>query len=129
MDLPPCGGFVCCNTNLFVFSGVQEVHSHSCPHTLSYRLALWQFGGKLVSLDNAKPQQQQPSSHLVHISQVVTETALLDRSEQLQATLSSRNFVGFCQEKIDAAENEFEKTLWSFLKVRAERERFQESFF
>ncbi|XP_078812169.1 protein transport protein Sec31A isoform X4 [Oryzias latipes] len=82
--------------------------------------ASFAFGGKLVSLDNAKPQQQQPSSHLVHISQVVTETALLDRSEQLQATLSSRNFVGFCQEKIDAAENEFEKTLWSFLKVNFE---------
>uniref|UniRef100_A0A3P9KZ14 Protein transport protein Sec31A n=1 Tax=Oryzias latipes TaxID=8090 RepID=A0A3P9KZ14_ORYLA len=81
--------------------------------------ASFAFGGKLVSLDNAR-QQQQPASHLVHISQVVTETALLDRSEQLQATLSSRNFVGFCQEKIDAAENEFEKTLWSFLKVNFE---------
>ncbi|XP_036070515.1 protein transport protein Sec31A isoform X9 [Oryzias melastigma] len=85
--------------------------------------ASFAFGGKLVSLDNAKPQvqpQQQPASHVVHISQVVTETALLDRSEQLQATLSSGNFVGFCQEKIDGAENQFERTLWSFLKVNFE---------
>ncbi|RVE66118.1 hypothetical protein OJAV_G00123380 [Oryzias javanicus] len=84
--------------------------------------ASFAFGGKLVSLDNAKPQvqPQQPASHVVHVSQVVTETALLDRSEQLQATLSSGNFVGFCQEKIDGAENQFEKTLWSFLKVNFE---------
>ena len=79
-----------------------------------------QFGGKLVSLENAKPnpqQPQQPAAHAVHISQVVTETAFLKRSDQLQATLSTGSFVEFCQEKIDAAENEFEKTLWSFLKV------------
>lgn len=79
-----------------------------------------QFGGKLVSLENTKPnpqQPQQPSSHVVHISQVVTETEFLKRSEQLQATLSAGSFVDFCQGKIEAAENEFEKTLWSFLKV------------
>lgn len=77
-----------------------------------------QFGGKLVSLENTKPNPQQPSTHSVHISQVVTETAFLKRSEQLQATLSAGSFVDFCQGKIDATENEFEKTLWSFLKVR-----------
>jgi len=72
-----------------------------------------------VSLENAKPNPQQPPSHVVHISQVVTETAFLVRADRLQATLSGGGgFVGFCQEKIDAAENEFEKTLWSFLKVR-----------
>lgn len=73
-----------------------------------------------MSLENPKPnpqQPQQPASHSVHISQVVTETAFLKRSAQLQATLSSGSFVDFCQEKIDAAENEFQKTVWSFLKV------------
>ncbi|XP_019134250.1 protein transport protein Sec31A isoform X1 [Larimichthys crocea] len=85
--------------------------------------ASFAFGGKLVSLENAKPnpqQPQQPTAHVVHISQVVTETAFLKRSDQLQATLSSGSFVDFCQEKIDAAENEFEKTLWSFLKANFE---------
>lgn len=80
-----------------------------------------QFGGKLVSLENAQTntqQPQQPTAHVVHISQVVTETAFLKRSEQLQATLNAGSFVDFCQEKISAAENKFEKTLWSFLKVR-----------
>uniref|UniRef100_A0A4W6CWD6 Protein transport protein Sec31A n=1 Tax=Lates calcarifer TaxID=8187 RepID=A0A4W6CWD6_LATCA len=81
--------------------------------------ASFAFGGKLVSLENPKPnpqQPQQPTSHVVHISQVVTETAFLKRSDQLQATLNAGSFVDFCQEKIDAAENEFEKTVWSFLK-------------
>ncbi|XP_070706326.1 protein transport protein Sec31A [Pempheris klunzingeri] len=85
--------------------------------------ASFAFGGKLVSLENSKPnpqQPQQPTSHVVHISQVVTETAFLKRSDQLQATLSAGSFVDFCQEKIDAAENEFEKTVWSFLKANFE---------
>uniref|UniRef100_A0A3B4FBW6 Protein transport protein Sec31A n=1 Tax=Pundamilia nyererei TaxID=303518 RepID=A0A3B4FBW6_9CICH len=85
--------------------------------------ASFAFGGKLISLENTKPnpqQPQQPTSHVVHMSQVVTETAFLKRSDQLQATLSSGNFVDFCQEKIDVAENEFEKTVWSFLKVNFE---------
>ncbi|XP_036973297.1 protein transport protein Sec31A isoform X6 [Acanthopagrus latus] len=82
--------------------------------------ASFAFGGKLVSLENMKPNPQQPTAHVVHVSQVVTETAFLQRSEQLQATLSAGGFVDFCQEKIDAAANEFEKTLWSFLKANFE---------
>ncbi|XP_032395035.1 protein transport protein Sec31A isoform X6 [Etheostoma spectabile] len=85
--------------------------------------ASFAFGGKLVSLENPKPnpqQPQQPASHVVHVSQVITETAFLKRSDQLQATLSAGSFVDFCQGKIDAAENEFEKTLWSFLKANFE---------
>uniref|UniRef100_A0A3B5Q5I7 Protein transport protein Sec31A n=1 Tax=Xiphophorus maculatus TaxID=8083 RepID=A0A3B5Q5I7_XIPMA len=82
--------------------------------------ASFAFGGKLVSLENARPPQpQQPTSHVVHVSQVVTETAFLERSDRLQATLSSGGFVDFCQEKISAAANEFERTVWSFLKVGA----------
>uniref|UniRef100_A0A1A8FSV4 Protein transport protein Sec31A n=1 Tax=Nothobranchius korthausae TaxID=1143690 RepID=A0A1A8FSV4_9TELE len=80
--------------------------------------ASFAFGGKLVSLENPKPQQ--PTSHLVHISQVVTETEFLKRSDQLQATLSSGRFVDFCQEKIDTAESEFDKTVWAFLKANFE---------
>lgn len=72
-----------------------------------------------MSLENEKANPQQPTSHVVHISQVVTETTFLKRSDQLQATLSSGSFVDFCQGKMDAAENEFEKTVWSFLKVRS----------
>ncbi|XP_076019726.1 protein transport protein Sec31A isoform X3 [Genypterus blacodes] len=82
--------------------------------------ASFAFGGKLVSLENAKPNPQQPSApvaRVVHVSQVVTETALLKRSDQLQATLGAGSFVDFCQAKIEAAESQFEKTVWSFLKA------------
>ncbi|KAL6096516.1 sec31a [Pungitius sinensis] len=82
--------------------------------------ASFAFGGKLVSLENTKPNPQQPPSHVVHVSQVVTETAFLARSARLQDTLSAGSFVAFCQEKMDGAENEFQKTLWSFLKANFE---------
>ncbi|XP_041816092.1 protein transport protein Sec31A isoform X2 [Chelmon rostratus] len=85
--------------------------------------ASFAFGGKLVSLENTKPnpqQPQQPTAPIVHISQVVTETAFLKRSDQLQATLSAGSFVDFCQEKIDASEDKFKKTVWSFLKANFE---------
>ncbi|CAJ1070098.1 protein transport protein Sec31A isoform X2 [Xyrichtys novacula] len=85
--------------------------------------ASFAFGGKLVSLENSRPNPQQlqhPTAHVVHVSQVVTETDFLTRSDQLQATLSSGSFVDFCQGKIDAAENEFERTVWSFLKANFE---------
>ncbi|XP_059894472.1 protein transport protein Sec31A isoform X6 [Gadus macrocephalus] len=79
--------------------------------------ASFAFGGKLVTLDNAPSNPQQPAKHVVHVSQVVTETAFLARSDLLQATLSNGNFVDFCQEKIAAAQDGFERTVWSFLKV------------
>ncbi|XP_051539194.1 protein transport protein Sec31A-like isoform X2 [Myxocyprinus asiaticus] len=85
--------------------------------------ASFAFGGKLVSLDNIKPMGQNPqqtAAHVVHISQVVTETDFLDRSNQLQATLTAGNFLEYCQTKIEAAQNESEKTVWSFLKVNFE---------
>ncbi|KAI1905323.1 hypothetical protein AGOR_G00014910 [Albula goreensis] len=82
--------------------------------------ASFAFGGKLVSLENVKATPQQPTCHMVHVSQVVTETDFLNRSNQLQATMTAGSFVDFCQSKIDAAQNEFERTVWSFLKVNFE---------
>nr|XP_057920929.1 protein transport protein Sec31A isoform X2 [Doryrhamphus excisus] len=83
--------------------------------------ASFAFGGKLVSLENGAPNPpQQTTVHRVHISQVVTETTFLRRSEQLQATLDAGAFQEFCQEKIHTAENDFDKTLWSFLEANFE---------
>ncbi|XP_048114422.1 protein transport protein Sec31A isoform X1 [Alosa alosa] len=85
--------------------------------------ASFAFGGKLVSLENGNPlpqPTQQPLPRVVHVSQVVTETAFLERSSQLQATLSAGSFAEFCQTKIEAAPSEFEKAVWSFLKVNFE---------
>ncbi|XP_061148476.1 protein transport protein Sec31A isoform X3 [Syngnathus typhle] len=85
--------------------------------------ASFAFGGKLVSLENGPANGQQPGGpHLVHISQVVTETTFLTRSEQLQATLSAGTFQEFCQEKIQGAQDQFEETVWSFLKANFERD-------
>ncbi|KAM9794226.1 protein transport protein Sec31A isoform 3-T3 [Syngnathus typhle] len=85
--------------------------------------ASFAFGGKLVSLENGPANGQQPGGpHLVHISQVVTETTFLTRSEQLQATLSAGTFREFCQEKIQGAQDQFEETVWSFLKANFERD-------
>ena len=68
-----------------------------------------------------QPQQgaeQQLQQHHVCISQVVTEEEFLSRSDQLQQVVQSQGFVSYCQKKIDASQTEFEKNVWSFLKVK-----------
>ena len=81
-----------------------------------------QFGGKLVTFENAKSQQhpgieQQQQRHYVYVSQVVTEKEFLARSNQLQEAVQSEGFVSYCQKKIDMAQADFEKNVWAFLKV------------
>ncbi|XP_049646196.1 protein transport protein Sec31A isoform X1 [Suncus etruscus] len=85
--------------------------------------ASFSFGGKLVTFENVKPQAQQGTEQqpqLVFISQVVTEKEFLSRSDQLQQAVQSQGFVAYCQKKIDASQTEFEKNVWSFLKVNFE---------
>lgn len=66
-----------------------------------------------------QPQQgaEQPRRQPVFISQVVTEKDFLSRSEQLQHVVQSQGFISYCQKKIDASQTDFEKNVWSFLKV------------
>ncbi|XP_007447606.1 PREDICTED: protein transport protein Sec31A isoform X4 [Lipotes vexillifer] len=87
--------------------------------------ASFSFGGKLVTFASVRtqPQQgaeQQLQQHHVRISQVVTEQEFLSRSAQLQQVVQSQGFVSYCQKKIDASQTEFEKNVWSFLKVNFE---------
>ncbi|KAM6177144.1 protein transport protein Sec31A isoform 7-T10 [Erethizon dorsatum] len=87
--------------------------------------ASFSFGGKLVTFEGVKVQspqgaEQQQQHHHVFISQVVTEKEFLSRSDQLQQVLQSQGFVSYCQKKIDASQTEFEKNVWSFLKVNFE---------
>ncbi|XP_059969937.1 protein transport protein Sec31A isoform X10 [Mesoplodon densirostris] len=87
--------------------------------------ASFSFGGKLVTFVSVRtqPQQgaeQQLQQHHVRISQVVTEEEFLSRSAQLQQVVQSQGFVSYCQKKIDASQTEFEKNVWSFLKVNFE---------
>uniref|UniRef100_A0A4W3IC02 Protein transport protein Sec31A n=1 Tax=Callorhinchus milii TaxID=7868 RepID=A0A4W3IC02_CALMI len=85
--------------------------------------ATFAFGGKLVTFENMKPQhQQQAGPFQVLVSQVVTETELLSRSNQLQSTVHSGDFVAFCQLKVDNAQTDFERNMWGFLKVNFEKD-------
>ncbi|XP_027508578.1 protein transport protein Sec31A isoform X10 [Corapipo altera] len=90
--------------------------------------ASFSFGGKLVTFENAKPQQQpgmeqqQQQHHHVYVSQVVTEKEFLARSKQLQEAVQSEGFVSYCQKKIDMALADFEKNVWAFLKVNFEED-------
>ncbi|XP_021525302.2 protein transport protein Sec31A isoform X28 [Aotus nancymaae] len=88
--------------------------------------ASFSFGGKLVTFENVRmpshqgAEQQQQQHHHVFISQVVTEKEFLSRSDQLQQAVQSQGFINYCQKKIDASQTEFEKNVWSFLKVNFE---------
>ncbi|XP_064366427.1 protein transport protein Sec31A isoform X16 [Dromaius novaehollandiae] len=90
--------------------------------------ASFSFGGKLVTFENTKAQQQpgidqqQQQRHHVYVSQVVTEKEFLARSNQLQEAVRSEGFVSYCQKKIDMAQADFEKNVWSFLKVNFEED-------
>ncbi|XP_059004281.1 protein transport protein Sec31A isoform X6 [Mustela lutreola] len=84
--------------------------------------ASFSFGGKLVTFENGRVQAQQGAEphHHVFVSQVVTEEEFLRRSDQLQQVVRSQGFVSYCQKKIEASQTEFEKNVWSFLKVNFE---------
>ncbi|XP_053108124.1 protein transport protein Sec31A isoform X9 [Hemicordylus capensis] len=88
--------------------------------------ASFSFGGKLVMFENSKLQQQGAEQHEQHyhvyVSQVVTEKEFLNRSDQLQEAVQAEAFINYCQKKIDAAKNDFEKSVWSFLKVHFEED-------
>ncbi|XP_048459566.1 protein transport protein Sec31A [Rhincodon typus] len=86
--------------------------------------ATFAFGGKLITFQNAKPQpqQQQEAPFQVFVSQVVTESELLNRSNELQSTIHSGGFVEYCQSKVNAAHTDFEKNVWGFLKVNFEKD-------
>ncbi|XP_032735245.1 protein transport protein Sec31A isoform X2 [Lontra canadensis] len=84
--------------------------------------ASFSFGGKLVTFENGRVRAQQGAEphHHVFVSQVVTEEEFLSRSDQLQRVVQSQGFVSYCQKKIEASQTEFEKNVWSFLKVNFE---------
>ncbi|CAJ0958301.1 unnamed protein product, partial [Ranitomeya imitator] len=82
------------------------------------------FGGKLVTFgaEKTQPTQQHPQAERFHVyvSQVVTEEEFLNRSNKLQDVVSTGAFLEYCQKKIDDAKNDFDKNVWSFLKVNFE---------
>ncbi|XP_050394528.1 protein transport protein Sec31A isoform X2 [Patella vulgata] len=85
--------------------------------------ASFAFGGKLVSFSHTKPQNpQQPVPKQVFISQVVTETEIINRSSQLEQATNNNQFVEFCAMKASNSGNRMEESIWNFLKVNFEKE-------
>lgn len=53
----------------------------------------------------------------VNISHVVTEQEFLDRSCDLEESLTQGKFAEFCESKVGESADTTERNLWSFLKV------------
>nr|XP_032825144.1 protein transport protein Sec31A-like isoform X2 [Petromyzon marinus] len=86
--------------------------------------ACFAFGGKLVTFgsEKAAPAGSVAGPRQVFVSQVVTETALLRRSDELQGALRSGRCLDYCVARAAAAHNDFERSVWNFLKVNFEQE-------
>ncbi|KAL3876454.1 hypothetical protein ACJMK2_034299 [Sinanodonta woodiana] len=81
------------------------------------------FGGKLVSIENVKPQNPHQSvSRTVHISQVVTETEFLSRSVQLEQALMNGQHTEFCAMKAANCTDSMQENIWNFIRVNFEKE-------
>lgn len=86
--------------------------------------ASFAFGGKLVTFECPPPANpQQPAQpHVVRISQVVTETELVTRSDQLQQALMAGQFAEFCALKAANSTDAMQENIWNFLRVNFETE-------
>lgn len=81
--------------------------------------ASFAFGGKLVSFGMDKAAG---SSASVTISQVVTETDLVVRSNQLEQALANGQFTEFCALKAANCNDTMQETLWNFMTVNFDKE-------
>ncbi|XP_052862438.1 protein transport protein Sec31A [Anopheles cruzii] len=70
------------------------------------------FGGKLVTFNG--------TSRTVTVNQVVTDAELVERSNQLEQALAEGNFVDYCRQKADQANDQHSRFLWYFLKANFE---------
>ncbi|XP_059175772.1 protein transport protein Sec31A-like isoform X2 [Physella acuta] len=85
--------------------------------------ATFAFGGKLVNFileKSANPQQ--PAPRVVTISQVVTETELVVRSNQLEQALGGGKFAEFCAMKAANSNESTQENFWNFMRVNFEKE-------
>lgn len=86
--------------------------------------ASFSFGGKLVTFGvEASPNPQQPPARVVRVSQVVTETNLVVRSNALEQALSGGQFAEFCAMKAaNSGNNVMQENVWNFMRVNFENE-------
>ncbi|XP_014475273.1 PREDICTED: protein transport protein Sec31A isoform X2 [Dinoponera quadriceps] len=73
------------------------------------------FGGKLVIFENlpADPNLPANSNRKVIISQVITQPSLIQRSDNLEATLKTEQYSDYCKGKIDRSQDDHTKKIWS----------------
>lgn len=57
------------------------------------------------------------SNRKVIISQVITQPGLIQRSDNLEATLKSEQYDDYCKEKIDRSPDEHTKKIWSCVRA------------
>ncbi|XP_076465161.1 protein transport protein Sec31A-like isoform X2 [Babylonia areolata] len=86
--------------------------------------ASFAFGGKLVTFEcpRAANPQQPAGPRVVTISQVVTETELVTRSDQLQQALNAAQYSEFCALKAANSTDAMQENIWNFLRVNFESE-------
>ncbi|KAK7113259.1 protein transport protein Sec31A-like isoform X2 [Littorina saxatilis] len=85
--------------------------------------ATFAFGGKLVTFECPPSNPQQGNvSRVVRISQVVTETELVTRSDHLQQALTGGQYTEFCALKAANSPDAMQENIWNFLRVNFENE-------
>ncbi len=70
--------------------------------------------GKSVSDD---PQSDKVANQRITISQVVTDSELVEKAQYLESILKTGNLNEYCNYKIEIAESENESIIWRFILV------------
>ena len=70
--------------------------------------------GKSVSDD---PQSDKVANQRITISQVVTDSELVEKAQYLESILKTGNLSEYCNYKIEIAESENESIIWRFILV------------
>lgn len=68
----------------------------------------------MITFSNA-----QPSTRSVSISQVVSESQLVEMSDQLERALHNRQYHEYCSLKVANSSSDKDQAVWQFLQVSA----------
>ncbi len=71
--------------------------------------------GKIVSED---PQIDKVANQRITISQVVTDSELVEKAQYLESILKTGNLNEYCNYKIEIADTDNESLIWKFIMVR-----------
>lgn len=83
----------------------------NCIHSQSIDPFL-QFGGKLLTFQKDNLDPNLPISRKVIISQLITQTELVKRSNELEDVLKNEQYQHYCQEKIMKSIDDHNQEVW-----------------